>query len=65
MKTKENYKFEAKLFGLFQVFHLVKNQAYKLKLPKKQTIHDIFYVLLLEYNNTKKGLINEITNYIT
>ena len=35
MKTKENYKFEAKLFGLFQVFHLVKNQAYKLKLPKK------------------------------
>ena len=48
IKTKRNQKLEAKLFGPFRVFHAVGKQAYKLELPNKWKIHDIFYVLLLE-----------------
>ncbi len=35
IKTKQNCKLKTKIFGLFQVFHQVENQAYKLKLPKR------------------------------
>ena len=35
IKTKRNRKLEAKFFGLFQVLHLVRKQAYKLELSKK------------------------------
>ena len=35
IKTKRNRKLEAKFFGLFRVLHLVSNQAFKLKLPKR------------------------------
>ena len=35
IKTKQNWKLEAKFFRLFQVFHPVEKQAYKLELPKK------------------------------
>ena len=48
LKTKRNRKLEAKFFGPFRVLHLVGKQAYKLKLPKKWRIHNVFYVLLLE-----------------
>ena len=35
LKTKRNYKLEAKFLSLFQVLYPVNKQAYKLKLPKK------------------------------
>ena len=54
IKTKRNRKFKAKFFGLFQVLHPVGKQAYKLELPKKWRIHDIFYVSLLEQDITRK-----------
>ena len=48
IKTKRNRKLEAKFFRLFRVFHPIEKQAYKLKLPKKWRIHDVFYLLLLK-----------------
>ncbi len=30
-------------------------QAYKIELPKKWRIHDVFHVSLLEQNTTRKG----------
>ena len=39
---------------------MVGKQPYKLKLPKKYKIYDIFYVSLLEYNTTKKRQVNDI-----
>ena len=35
IKTKHNQKLEAKFFEPFRVLHLVRNQAYKLELPKR------------------------------
>lgn len=52
---------EAKFFGLFRVLYLVRNQAYKLELPKKQKIHNIFHVSLLEYNIIRKKQVDKIT----
>ena len=34
-------------------------QAYKLKLPKKWRIHDVFHVSLLEQNTTRKGRLDK------
>ena len=34
IKTKRNYKLDAKFFGLFWVLYPIKKQAYKLQLPK-------------------------------
>ncbi len=48
IKTKRNKKLESKFFGPFQVLHVVEKQVYKLELPTKWKIHDIFYVSLLE-----------------
>ena len=48
IKTKCNRKLKAKFFGLFQVFHLVGKQVYKLELPGKWKIHNVFHVSLLE-----------------
>ncbi len=45
---------EAKFFELFRVLYLVGKQAYKLELPKKWRIHDIFYMSLLEQDTTRK-----------
>ena len=58
LKTKWNRKLKAKFLGLFQVLHPVGKQVYKLELPKKWRIHDIFQVSLLELDNTKKGQVN-------
>ena len=60
LKTKRNCKLEAKFLGLFWVLHPIGKQAYKLKLPKKWRIHDIFHVSLLEQNTTKKGQVNDM-----
>ena len=48
IKTKRNWKLEAKFFEPFRVLHLVGSQAYKLELPKQWKIHDVFHVSLLE-----------------
>ena len=54
IKTKRNRKLEAKFFGPFRVLHPVGKQAYKLELPRKWRIHDVFHVSLLEQDTTKK-----------
>ena len=48
LKTKRNCKLEAKFLGSFWVLYLVGKQAYKLKLPKKWRIHNVFHISLLE-----------------
>ncbi len=48
IKTKRNKKLKSKFFEPFRVFHAVGKQAYKLKLPAKWKIHDVFHVSLLE-----------------
>ena len=48
IKTKQNRKLEAKFFGPFRVLHPVGKQAYKLELPRKWRIHDVFHVSMLE-----------------
>ena len=60
LKTKRNRKLEAKFLGPFWVLHPVGKQAYKLKLPKKWRIHDVFHVSLLEQDTTKKGRVNDM-----
>ena len=59
LKTKRNCKLEAKFLGPFQVLHPLGKQAYKLELPKKWRIHNIFHVSLLEQDTTKKGRVND------
>ena len=59
IKTKRNQKLEAKFFGPFRVLHPVGKQAYKLELPKKYRIHDVFHVLLEEQNTTRKGRVDD------
>ena len=55
IKTKRNWKLESKFFGPFRVLYPVGKQAYKLELPKKWRIHDVFHVSLLEQDTTRKG----------
>ena len=60
LKTKWNHKLEAKFLDLFRVLYPVGKQTYKLELPKKWKIHNVFHVLLLEQNTTKKGQVNNM-----
>ncbi len=52
----------AKFFGPFRVLHPVGKQAYKIELPKKWRIHDIFHMSLLEQEITRKGRVDETTS---
>ena len=61
IKTKWNRKLEFKFFGPFRVLHPVGKQAYKLELPKRWRIHDVFHVSLLEQDTTRKGRVDEKT----
>lgn len=57
---KWNQKLKNKFFNLFCVLYIVEKQVYKLKLP---TQYDIFHVLLLKQDNTKKAPINQTMLY--
>ena len=59
IKTKRNRKLEAKFFRPFQVLHPVRKQAYKLKLPKRWRMHNVFHVLLLEQDTTRKEQVDK------
>ena len=59
IKTKRNRKLEAKFFGLFRVLHPVGKQVYKLELPKKWKIHNVFHVSLLEQDTTRKRRVDD------
>ena len=41
------------------MFHLVGKQTYKLKLPRKWKIHNLFHLSLLEQDNIKKERMNK------
>lgn len=60
IKTKQIWKLKAKFFEPFRVFHLVGKQAYKLKLPARWKIHDVYHVLLLELNIIRKRRVNKL-----
>ena len=51
---------KAKFFGPFWVLHPIGKQAYKLELPKKWRIHNVFHVFLLEQDTRKKGQVNDM-----
>ena len=59
LKTKWNWKLEAKFFGPFRVLHLVEKQAYKIELSKKWKIHNVFHVSLLKQDTTRKGRVDK------
>ena len=50
---------EVKFFGLFWVLHLIGKQIYKLELPKKWRIYDVFHVSMLEQDITRKGRVDK------
>ncbi len=54
-----NKKLESKFFGPFQVFHAIEKQIYKLELPIKWKIHDVFYLLPLEQDTTRKRRVDK------
>ena len=60
IKTKQNQKLEVKFFGVFRILHHVGKQAYKLDLPTKYKIYDVFHVSLLEQDTTRKERMNEL-----
>ena len=55
---KRNQKLKAKFFGPFQILHPVGKQAYKLDLPTKWKIYNVFHVSLLEQDTMRKKQIN-------
>ncbi len=64
IKTKRNRKLDTKFFGPFRVLHPVGKQAYKLELPKKWRIHNVFHVSLLEKDTKKKEQVDEATSQL-
>ena len=60
LKTKQNRKLQVKFFGPFRVLHPVEKQAYKLELPKKWRIHNVFHVSLLEQDTTRKERVEKV-----
>ncbi len=59
IKTKKNKKLENKLFGPFQVLHVVGKQAYKLELSTKGKIYDIFHMFLLDQDITRRERVDK------
>ena len=59
IKPKCNRKLEAKFFRPFQVLYSIGKQAYKLELPKRWRMHNVFYMSLLEQNITKRERVDK------
>ena len=59
IKTKRNQKLEAKFFKPFWMLYPIGKQVYKLKLLRKWKIHDVFYILLLEQDITRKWQVDK------
>ena len=59
IKTKRNRKLEAKFFGPFRILYLIRKKGYKLELPRKWRIHDVFHMLLSEQDTTRKGRVDK------
>ena len=59
IKTKRNQKLETKFFRPFRVLYPVEKQAYKLELPKKWRIQDVFHMSLLEQDTTRKKWVDD------
>ena len=59
IKTKQNWKLEAKFFRPFWVLYPISKEAYKLKLPRKWRVHNVFHVLVLGQNTIKKGMVSK------
>ena len=51
---------EAKFLGFFWLLYPVSKQTYKLELPKKWKIYNVFHVFLLEQDTIKKEWINDM-----
>ncbi len=59
IKRMRNKKLKSKFFRPFQVLHAVEKQTYKLELPTKWKIHNIFYLSLLEQDTMRKGWVDK------
>ena len=51
---------EAEFFGPFQMLHPIGKQAYKLELPKKWRIHNVFHVSLLKQDTIRKERVEKV-----
>lgn len=51
-----------KFFGPFLVLYPIKKQVYKLELPKKWRIYNIFYLTLFKQDTTRKKRVNKELN---
>lgn len=60
IKTKRNRKLKSKFFQSFSSF-TPNRKVYKLKLPKKWKIYNVFYLSLLEQDTTKKRWVDKST----
>ena len=60
IKTKQKRKLEVKLFGPFQVLHLVVKKAYTFILQKKWKINNIFYISPLEKDSIRKKRVKKV-----
>ena len=55
IRTKRNKKLEWKSFGPFKVLKEIGDQAYRIDIPKRWRIHNVFHVSLLEEVKAKRG----------
>ena len=55
IRTKRNKKLEWKSFGPFKVLETIGDQAYRIDIPKRWRIHNVFHVSLLEEVKAKRG----------
>ena len=60
IQSKWNWKLEVTFFGPFWVSDPIDKQAYKLELPKKWRIHNVFHIFLLEQDTTKKEQVEKL-----